>query len=362
LVSGFRNPADGSPCAAVVFNPAKINVNELRLAVAAEEATSRWVASKWFATSADDGGQAAVLAAIDAHPDVILVAGGDGTLRTVAEATVDTGIPLGLLPVGTGNLFARELRLPLNDLPAAVATALTGKDRRIDVGMVVLERVGGARDRLAFLVMAGIGVDAHMAAHTNEQLKKRIGWLAYSDPIARSVFGNKQFDMAFRLDSGPEVHTRAHTVIVGNAGSLPAGLLLLPAAVVDDGLLDAVVFRPGRGSGWTNIGYRLAFNRMLHRTGFGRMIAGVTPNPRSIRWSQAKTMDVRFSAPQEIQLDGDPHGQVVAAALSLHHHGITIRVPDGTPTNVTARRKPRGSSRGSGILATPSATTSGETN
>ena len=340
-VSGTRDPTVAPHHAAVVFNPAKADVEALRSALAFEETRAGWARSLWFETSAADDGHAAAVAAINARPDLILVAGGDGTLRTVAEAMVDTGIPLSLLPTGTGNLFARELRLPLNDLRAAVATALTGKDRPIDVGMVVLEREDGTHDRRAFLVMAGIGVDAHMAAHTNEQLKKRIGWLAYSDPIARSVFGNRQFDMSYRLDDGPEVATRAHTVIVGNAGSLPAGLLLLPAAVVDDGLLDAVVFRPGRGSGWTNIGYRLTFNRMLHRTGFGRLVAAVTPKPRAIQWAQATTMDVRFSAPQEIQLDGDPHGAVVGATLAVHHHGLSIRVDDVGTGPVRASRRAR---------------------
>jgi len=106
----------------------------------------------------------------------------------------------------------------------------------------------------AFLVMAGIGLDAQMAAKTNQELKKRIGWLAYSDPIARSILGNRQFDLTFRLDDEPEVSTRAHTVIVGNSGSLTAGLLLIPAATIDDGMLDAVILRPGRGAGWTNGG------------------------------------------------------------------------------------------------------------
>lgn len=339
-MSGKRDPEAVFRTAAVVFNPAKVDEHVLRSAVEFEESRSGWARSLWFATSATDDGKAAAVAALEAHPEVILVAGGDGTLRTVAEVTVDRGIPLSLLPTGTGNLFARELRLPLNDLAGAVATALTGRSRPVDAGMVILEREDGSQERLVFLVMAGIGVDAHMAAHTNEQLKKRIGWLAYSDPIARSVFGNKQFEMTYRLNDAPEVDVRAHTVIVGNAGSLPAGLLLLPAAVVDDGLLDAVVFRPGRGSGWTNIGYRLTFNRLLHRTGFGRVVASLTPTPRAIRWAQATTMEVRFQTPQEIQLDGDPHGAVVAATLTVHHHGLSIRVPDSA-SSIRASSKAR---------------------
>ena len=310
-----------------MFNPAKVDVDTLRAAVKHEESTAGWVTSRWFETSADDDGRGAAEAAARTRPDLILVAGGDGTLRATAEVLVDTGIPLGLIPAGTGNLFARELRIPLNSLSASVSTAFHGQDRPIDVGTVLLERLDGEKTEHAFLVMAGIGVDAHMAAHTNERLKRQIGWLAYSDPIARSVFGNHQFEMTYRLGAGPEVSTKAHTVIVGNAGSLPAGLLLLPAAQIDDGLLDAVLFRPGRGAGWTNIGYRLTFNRLLHRTGFGRAVARVTPKPRAIQWAQSHEMSIQFASPQEIQLDGDPYGPIVTATLALHHHGIIIRVP-----------------------------------
>jgi diacylglycerol kinase family enzyme len=174
--------------------------------------------------------------------------------------------------------------------------------------------------------MAGIGLDARMAADTNPRLKKRIGWLAYSDPIARSILGNQQFDLVYSLDDRPEVHTRAHTVIVGNSGSLTAGLLLLPAAVVDDGLLDAVILRPGGGAGWTNIGYRLTFNRALHRTGLGRFVGRLTPEPRAIRYAQARKLWARFPEPQQIQLDGDSNGLVAAVTLTIQPHALTLHV------------------------------------
>ena len=313
--------------AAIVVNPAKVSIETLRAAVAREEGLAGWSPSAWFETSASDDGRAAAEDAVRSAPELMVVAGGDGTLRAAAEALTGSGIPLGLVPSGTGNLFARELSLPLNDLTASIATAFRGVDRPVDTGIARLERADGRESQHAFLVMAGIGLDAHMAGHTNERLKKRIGWLAYSDPIARSIFGNRQFDLSYRLDDRPAVHTRAHTVIVGNSGMLTGGLLLLPAAAIDDGRLDAVIFRPGRGSGWTNIGYRLAFNRMLHRTRFGRLVASLTPTPRAIRWAQAYEMRVRFTEAQEIQLDGDAHGLISAASLSVQHHGLIVRVP-----------------------------------
>lgn len=298
--------------------------------VVAAEATHGLAPSTWHRTSAADGGRAASAAAIASAPSVILVAGGDGTLRVVAEALVSTGIPLGLVPAGTGNLFARALGLPLTDLRRSVAIACSGSDRKVDVGQVRLGRRDGTHHDEVFLVMAGIGLDAHMAGHTNERLKRRIGWLAYSDPIARSILGNRQFDLHYRLDDRAEATTRAHTIIVGNSGTLTGGVLLLPEALVDDGLLDAVMLRPGRGSGWTDIGYRLTFNRMLHRTRFGRLVGSLSPKVRAISYAQARTMRVRLDEPQEIQLDGDSHGTVTSVSLTNLHHALVVRVPTGT--------------------------------
>ncbi|MFF2051127.1 diacylglycerol/lipid kinase family protein [Leifsonia sp. NPDC058194] len=315
------------PRAAIVVNPSKVRMSALETAIAAQEAKAGWAESAWFETSADDDGRDAVERAAATSPELIVVAGGDGTLRAAAAVLAGSGIPIGVIPSGTGNLFARELGLPVNNLGSATATAFGGHGRPIDLGFARLERADGESEERAFLVMAGIGLDAHMAAHTNQKLKKRIGWLAYSDPIARSILGNRRFDMVYGLDDKPDVAMRAHTVIVGNSGSLTAGMLLIPDAVIDDGLLDAVVMRPKGGGGWTNIGYRLAFNRVLHRTRFGRFIRRLTPKPRAILFAQAKTLRVRFTEPQEIQLDGDPNGSVVSASLRVQHHALTIRVP-----------------------------------
>jgi diacylglycerol kinase (ATP) len=309
-----------------VFNPAKVNVKQLRAAVAAEEARSGWQPSVWKETSASDDGRGAATEAATAKPDVVLVVGGDGTLRVAAEALYATGIPIAVLPRGTGNLFARNLRLPLGNIGLAVRTAFTGTDRQVDIGFAELRPEGtGTVTRHAFLVMAGVGLDARMAAHTNARLKKRIGWVAYSDPIARSVFGNKQIDLTYRLDDQPSRTMRAHTVIVGNCGTLTAGILLLPDAKVDDGILDAVVFRPRGGAGWTKIGYGLTFNRLFHRTVVGRILALFLPTSRALRYTTAKRLQIEFDRPEEIQLDGDPFGAVTAATLTVIHRGLTLR-------------------------------------
>lgn len=313
--------------AAIVYNPVKVNLRRLRAAVVDEEQRAGWAESLWLPTSADDDGRRAALDAAAAHPDVILIAGGDGTLRVAAEAVHESGIPLALLPTGTGNLFARNLRLPLNDVTLSVKNAFGGRDVRVDLGFAELRPADGPATRHAFLVMAGVGLDAQMAAHTNPRLKKRVGWVAYSDPIARSVFGNKQIDMHYELDDQPRREMRAHTVIVGNVGTLTANILLLPDASVVDGVLDAVAFRPKGGGSWTKIGYGLAFNRLFHRTAVGRFLALFLPTSRTLRYTRAKRLRVDFDKPQDIQLDGDPFGLVNGVTLTVEHRGLALRLP-----------------------------------
>jgi len=323
----------GPPRAAVVVNPTKIDPARLRAVLRTEERAHGWAESLWFETSADDDGRAAARAARDARPSVVLVAGGDGTLRVVAAELRGTGTPVALLPSGTGNLFARNLGLPLGDLVRSVRAGFSGTDRPIDVGLADLTDPAGTTTSHAFLVMTGIGLDASMAADTNAWVKKRFGWVAYSDPIARSVIGNRQIPVHYGIDDGPLRSMSAHTIIVGNCGTLTAGILLLPAARPDDGILDAVAFRPAGWFGWTKVGYALTLNRFFARTRFGRLLARVLPTSRALRYTRARTLRLTVDTPERVQLDGDAFGEVVAVTLTTDHHGLVLRTePDGPRT------------------------------
>ncbi|GAA1446196.1 diacylglycerol/lipid kinase family protein [Leifsonia poae] len=317
----------GRPRAAVIFNPVKTNERALRAAVAQEETAAGWAPTLWFKTSIEDPGTDVAREALEAGASVVIVAGGDGTVRAVAETMRGSGVPLALAPAGTGNLLARNLRLTLNNLPHAVHTAFTGDDRMIDIALAELRREDGAVSKAAFLVMAGIGLDARMATATSPELKRRVGWLAYADPIARSVLTNTRFPMDYRLGDSRRRSAQVHTVIVGNCGTLTANVLLLPDAVVDDGLLDVIVMRPRRLAGWARIGSRLAFNRFLHRTKTGRIILAGAPKHEALQYAQSETMTARFESPQEVELDGDSFGPVTALRLTVDHLGLTIKVP-----------------------------------
>ncbi len=312
--------------AVVIVNPVKVAVDQLRATVAAEEQRNGWQPSEWLQTAGDDPGQSAARAALTQRPAVVIVAGGDGTIRAVAEEIASSGVPLAIVPAGTGNLLARNLGLMARP-EEAVRTAFAGSDRAIDVGIAELEREDGSATTEAFLVMTGIGLDATMAADTNRTLKKYLGWLAYTDPIGRSILGNQRFTLHYRVDEAAEQSIQAHTVIVGNCGTLTAGLLLLPDAAVDDGLLDVVLFRPKGFRQWSRVGLRLVLGRVLHRTRGGRMVLRASPRLRALEYRQAQRLTARFDAPQLIQLDGDSFGRIVAVQLSLRYRELLVRFP-----------------------------------
>jgi diacylglycerol kinase family enzyme len=317
------------PHAAVVFNPAKFSagaMTELRDDIRREEQGRGWDATTWHETSEDDDERAAREAA-DSHPALVVVAGGDGTVRAVAERLAGNDIPLGVVPAGSGNLLARNLGLPVNDRTEAVRVAFGGADRRIDLASAELADAGGDVTRSHFLVMAGIGLDARMASDTNSAVKRRVGWLAYTDPILRSVFSGDRFSISYSVDGGRTNTMRAHTIIVGNCGTLTAGILLIPGAEPDDGLLDIVALNPAGFGGWLGVGVRLALNRLLHRSRGGRLVLPFAPDVSAIRYGQARTMLARFNRPQAIELDGDSFGDVVRVRIRVQPAALLVRVP-----------------------------------
>lgn len=310
--------------AAVVYNPVKVPLDRLRGAVREQERVHGWGESRWYETSSDDSGRRAAEEALAGDPAVVIVAGGDGTVRTVAEAVYETGTPLALLPAGTGNLLARNLRLPLNDVEGAVAAAFTGETRDVDVAVAELEDETGERRTRVFLVMAGIGLDAEMAEHTSALAKKRLGWMAYVAPIARSVVANRLFHVDYRVDGGRTRSARAHTVIVGNCGTLTGNMLLIPTAKIDDGLLDVVMLRPKGRFGWAGIGTRLTLQGVAHRSRFGRHMLSLAPDLQALAYAQGRRFEARFETPHGIELDGDSLGLVVRARITVQPGALQI--------------------------------------
>ena len=314
--------------AAVVYNPVKVNVRALKAAVKALESSAGWGKSLWYETSVSEPGGGLTATALEKGADVVLAAGGDGTVRAVAEALRGTGIPLAVVPSGTGNLLARNLGVSLDSIPLAIHTAFLGDDKPIDLGIVEAERADGSRETHAFLVMAGLGLDAQMAANTNAELKKRVGWIAYADPILRSLRDIHSVRIRYQVDGQPQRAATVNTVIVGNCGQLPGGIQLLPEAVIDDGIFDIVAFRPKGFFGWVQIWVKITWeNGVLRRSTVGRRIIAVSREVRALRYLRGSEFVLRLDRPEEFELDGDPFGEAIALRTTVDHLALTVKVP-----------------------------------
>ncbi|MCS5723408.1 diacylglycerol kinase family protein [Herbiconiux sp. CPCC 203407] len=314
--------------AAVIYNPIKVDLDALRDAVTAEAAAAGWGETLWLETSVDDVGQGVTKQALDQDVDLIIAAGGDGTVRAVAEAVRGHATPVALLPSGTGNLLARNLKLTLDDMPNSVASAFTGTDRRIDLGVIDIERDDRSRDRHVFVVMAGMGIDAKMIKNTDDDLKAKAGWAAYVDAIVKSLRDPDELHLRFQLDGGKPKRATVHTVILGNCGSLPANILLMPDAVVDDGLFDLMLMRPGSALGWVRLWVKVAWtNGVVRRTKAGKALAGERRNDGDLHYETGTRFVARLSRPEEIELDGDGFGKAAAFNAWIEPGALTVRVP-----------------------------------
>jgi diacylglycerol kinase family enzyme len=237
-----------------------------------------------------------------------------------------TEASLALLPSGTGNLLARNLNLTLNDVEHSVHSAFAGGDRSIDVALADVYREDGSHTRHAFLVMAGFGIDAKMLAATDDELKAKVGWLAYVKALVTVLRDKNVLRLRFKLDDEGVRRYRAHTIIVGNAGSLPGNIMLLPDAAVDDGQLDVVILRPEQIIGWLQVIVKVVWeNGVLSRTPLGRKFR--TREVKALNYLRGKTLRMRLSRPEEVELDGDPFGKAVGLVVRVAASGLTVRVP-----------------------------------
>lgn len=319
---------DTAPRAALIYNPVKVELDELKPIVDAVEREAGWRPTLWLETTEDDPGTGQAEEALGAGVAVVIAAGGDGTVRVVAEVLRGSGVPLALLPSGTGNLLARNLDLTLDDAEHSLRSAFTGENRPIDMAVIDIRDGDQRVRRHAYLVMAGLGLDAKMLANTDDELKAKAGWLAYVKAIGIALRDKNQLRLRFKLDGGGTRSIRAHTIMIGNCGSLPANILLLPEAAVDDGEFDIVVLRPEGFVGWVQITVKIFWeNGVLRRTTAGRKLMGATKEVRALNYLRGKELIVSLSRPEQIQLDGDGFGMAQAFKTWVDPKSLLVRVP-----------------------------------
>ena len=369
------------PLACVIINPSKRRATTaVRGVLERELHEAGYAGPVWLETSVSEPGTMQARLALAAGARLVVAAGGDGTVRSVAAGMAGTGAQMGIIPLGTANLAARNLGVPVGDPRAAVRAAVRGADLPADLAWVRTEHwsdpdvdsesgtlTDGASavppdapptqadsqqlsaeaaravrtiqratrrphqwtrptlgDEHACMVVAGIGFDAGLVASTRPALKARVGWGAYA-LAAMENLGSPRMDLVLSLrdEAGARrvERLRARNLLVANGGRLPAGITLLPQARTDDGLLDVAVIDTVAGlAGWSSLARQVLPPYAAHYSESGRSLGRVMLR-------RGGEVAVQLSAPALVEVDGDLLAPTQSMRVRLDPGALLIRRP-----------------------------------
>lgn len=307
---------------AIIWNPTKTDKETLSDGLASAVA-ERDVDIHWWETSEDDAGQGMAKGAVAAGADLVIVAGGDGTVRAVAEQLADesASADLAIVPLGTGNLLARNLGVPIDNVPAAFDRALSETARPVDVGWVEVELDSGI-ERHGFVVMVGFGIDAHMIAETNDDLKDKAGWLAYVESLGRALSASEIVPFHITKDDEPGADEEGHTLLIANCGTLQGGVTLLPDADPSDGELDYLVLSAETFGEWAG-----TLKTMIWDNGIVRRLSkdAETTSTDAANHGRATKLAVTLPEPRAFEIDGEEIGETRSFTVSIQPSAIRVR-------------------------------------
>lgn len=296
----------------VIVNPTKVlDVTTFRRHLEYELRKRGWESPLWLETTRHDPGYEMAAIAVRREPDLVLVAGGDGTVRAVCEGLAGTSIPLGLLAAGTGNLLARNLGVPLDE-SAGLRTAFEGVATPIDLVQLTADPGTEREQKHVFGVMAGIGVDAAIMEATSADLKRTVGPAAYVLAVAQNA-NHPPLPVTVRVDGGEPFRRRAAVILIGNVGLVTGNIVLIPGATATDGLLDVMVASPRTPADWARLTAKVLTRR---RTGDDRMDL-----------VQGRRVRIVSDRPDAYQVDGDTGGQCSVLEAEILPAALQVMLP-----------------------------------
>jgi YegS/Rv2252/BmrU family lipid kinase len=243
---------------------------------------------------------------------VVIAAGGDGTVSEVVNGLAESEVALGMFPIGTTNVWALQMGIPLlwplrqHSLLEAAKVLAEGHVRRVDLGQV---------DGRYFLLWAGVGLDAKITEEVEPEAKKRLGALAFviaSIMVAKEFAGTK---VQVTID-GCEVNRRAILILASNAQLYAGVVRLATRARLDDGLLDVIIFK-GQGLPAT---LRHVFSVLTNRH---------LRDPQ-VEYYQARRVEVSAAKPLSVHADDEPF-TTTPIEISVVPGALRVVVPQAVP-------------------------------
>ena len=355
--------ADGDALACVIVNPSKPAVTaDFRRRLARALRSAGYRGPVWLDTTVAEPGATQARLAVASGARLVIAVGGDGTVRAVAAGLAGTDVELGVVPLGTANLAARNLGLPVGDLDALIDIAVFFSARPTDLAWV-------RTTPCPCLVVAGIGFDAALVAVTSPALKARIKWGAYALAALENL-RTPRMELSLGLvgapdDDGPPGPPRpgspsgppqpgsprpvpssgspqpdlppgpshpglppsqerlvARCLLIANGGRLPAGIVLIPGARMDDGLLDVAAIDTVAGlAGWTSLARQVL-----------PPFAATYSNPSRalgrVRLRRGTAVSVHLAEPALVQVDGELLAPTRALRVRMDAGALLVRCPE----------------------------------
>jgi len=283
---------------AVIANTEKIdkkNARVLRASLAAAGVEDVC----WLPIAKGSEAKKAAAKALKRGAQTIVVCGGDGTVRSAAEAMVNTSAALAVVPSGTANLFATGLQLP-TDIQDIVDLIVSGDRRSIDTAWC---------NGQTFNVMAGIGFDVGMLAQAEDD-KTRLGTLAYLRAGVDQIRHLKLFDAKVAIDDVVFYEGEASCVLIGKLGSLKGGLKAFPEATPTDGLLHVAVVTAAGMREWAGLMVSSVFRRQ-ESSNHAEMGSGTS-------------VTVTFDRKRRFELDGGVKGKAKKLKFEVNPRSLIL--------------------------------------
>jgi YegS/Rv2252/BmrU family lipid kinase len=263
-----------------------------------------WKAELWYTQVAGDGEKLA-RKAVKQHVNLVIAAGGDGTINEIIQGLAGSETAMGVLPGGTVNVWARELGIPLDDTGAR-NVLVRGQTRQIDLGCV---------NGRYFLLMVGIGFDGEVTQAVEGKPLKRLGILGYTLAVLWLGPGYQGFPVVAQIDRYV-VKTRALQIIVGNTQLYAGAVKFTWQAKCDDGFLDLCIVRK-----------RSLWGRLVVAKDF---ILRRAKRRLWVRYDTFKTLKIETLEPIPYQIDGEAAG-FTPVEFSVAPGILKVIVPQKTP-------------------------------